>query len=99
VSFQKSRTHIDWAVDFAARHISSSIARLSNSGYSDDLILAAAVREYNAGTKYTMSKLEQSEARGDIVPLDRGTTRNNYASNVLQLARHCFPDAIFYPML
>lgn len=72
------------AANYAAGLLESGINRYSDTGYSDELVEAAAVRDYNAGSKYTMNKLA-----GGIPALDRGTT-SNYASKVPAIANNCF---------
>lgn len=76
------------SAQYAAALLASNIARYI--AYGPDLSVAAGIRDYNAGSKYTKKKLDSG---GGIAALDRGTTGNNYASNVLNLARYCFGAA------
>jgi hypothetical protein len=77
-----------FAANYAAGLLSGSYDRLSDkygSKYGDGLVTAAAIREYNAGSKYTASKIKKG-----LGALNRGTTGNNYVNNVLDIARNCF---------
>jgi hypothetical protein len=80
---------------FAAQLLVDSLNYHSNekrgypaANYTADLELAAAVRDYNANHEVTRKIMMRTGAT--IADLDRGTARNTYVSNVLNLANHCF---------
>lgn len=72
---------LDFASDFASGLLASSQRRWSNLG---NIAGPASIREYNAGSRYTLSK-----SLFGVDALDRGTTGNNYVSNTIGLM-DCF---------
>jgi soluble lytic murein transglycosylase-like protein len=70
----------NFSANFAANMLGTATQALQGQGYSAQMGTAGAVRQYNAGTRYLNSKMKQG-----IAGLDRGTTGNNYVSNVLAI--------------
>jgi RHS repeat-associated protein len=73
--------NVGFASNFAAKLLGRTAGKYSFLG---SMALPAAIRDYNAGGRYTVKK-----AVLGIPALDRGTTGNNYVSNVLALT-DCF---------
>jgi soluble lytic murein transglycosylase-like protein len=78
---QQQAFDVNFAANFAADLLSSSMNRWSNFG---NIAGPAAIRDYNAGSRYTATK-----SLLGIPALYRGTTQNNYVSNTINLM-DCF---------
>lgn len=66
-----------------------TVTKYEGAGFTPELSLAGAIRNHNAGPKFTLRKLERDTRRGGIRNLNAGTWHNNYVSNVLDLM-DCF---------
>lgn len=75
------------AAKFAAGLVSSNYNRNIKAGYSPDLALAGAVRNYNGTGGIRTPLLMKTGYAGYF---DLGTTHNNYVSSVLRIAANCF---------
>lgn len=56
--------------------------------YTNELQLAAAIRDYNAGWATTTRLMRRPGTTPE--DMDKGTANNTYVTNVLDIASHCF---------
>jgi hypothetical protein len=75
------------AANFASGLLANSYNNYVNAGYSPDLALAGAIRNYNGSGGIPTTILLNT---GYIPYLDLGTTHNSYVSNVISMALNCF---------
>ena len=80
---------INWAADWTAGQFASDIAKYEDTGFTPELSLAGAIRNHNAGPKYTLKKLKRDQLRGGFASLNAGTWHSNYVTNILDLM-DCF---------
>lgn len=77
--------------------LSADIQYYAGQGYNSHAALAGGIRAYNAGfgrtpgiRQFVANRLNTVQQTGLSAFADKGTARNNYVSNVLDILRDCF---------